>query len=69
MKVQKSIIMPAADDTPLDGVIAFGNKAFNRAGGELQARRSELERAQIVVPEEISTDAITSTSYAVHQTE
>ncbi|HET9379116.1 MAG TPA: hypothetical protein VFO40_29355 [Chthoniobacterales bacterium] len=31
MKIQKSIIMPAADHTPLDGAIAFGGKAFNRA--------------------------------------
>jgi hypothetical protein len=42
---------------------------FNHVGGELQARQSELERRQIIVPEEISADAITSTSYAVHQTE
>ena len=53
MKIQKSIIMPAADHTPLDDVIAFGGKAFNLAGGELQARRSELERAQFVAIEEI----------------
>jgi hypothetical protein len=69
MKVQKSIIMPAADHTPLDRLIAFAGKVFNHVGGELQARESELERRQIIVPEEISADAITPTSYAVHQTE
>ena len=36
---------------------------------ELQARQSELERAQIVAAEEIPADVITLTSYAVHQTE
>jgi hypothetical protein len=68
MKIQKSIIMHIAEHARLDRVIAFGGKAFNRAGGELQARRSELERAQIVAVEEIPADG-NLTSYAVHQTE
>ena len=68
MKIQKSTIMPAADHTPLDAVIALGGKAFDRAGGELQARRSELERAQFVAVKEIPADG-NLTSYAVHQTE
>jgi hypothetical protein len=68
MKIQKSIIMPVAEHARLERVIAFAGKPFNRAGGELQARRSELERAQIVATEEIPTDLITLTNYAVHQT-
>jgi hypothetical protein len=68
MKIQKSIIMHVAEHARLDRVIAFGGKAFNRAGGELQARRSELERVRIVATEEIPTDVITLTNYAVHQT-
>jgi hypothetical protein len=67
MKIQKSIIMHVAEHARLDRVIAFGGKAFNRAGGELQARRSELERVRIVATEEIP-DVITLTNYAVHQT-
>jgi hypothetical protein len=37
--------------------------------GRIAARQSELERAQIVAPEEIRADVITLTSYAVHQAE
>jgi len=60
--------MHVAEHARLDRVIAFGGKAFNRAGGELQARRSELERAQFVAVEEIPADG-NLTSYAVHQTQ
>jgi hypothetical protein len=43
MKVQKSIIMPAADHTALDRLIALAGKVFNHVGGELQANFSILQ--------------------------
>ena len=60
----QNIIMTAGDYAQLKRVIACAGKLSERARGELKALQSELERAQIVAPEELPADVITLNSRA-----
>jgi regulator of nucleoside diphosphate kinase len=60
----QNIIMTAGDHAKLEHVIACAGKLSERARGELKALQSELERAQIVAPEELPADVITLNSRA-----
>ena len=61
----QNIIMTAGDHAQLERVIACAvGKLSERARGEWKAVQSELERAQIVAPEELPADVITLNSRA-----
>jgi regulator of nucleoside diphosphate kinase len=58
------IIMNAADHEELSCAIVAAGKLSDRARAEITALRSELERAEIVVPDEVPPDVITMNSRA-----
>ena len=58
------IIMNAADHEELSCAIAALGRLTERGRDELAALRAELERAEIVAPEEVPSDVITMNSRA-----
>ena len=58
------IIMNAADHEELSCAIVAADKLSDRARAEIIALRSELERAEIVAPNEVPPDVITMNSRA-----
>jgi regulator of nucleoside diphosphate kinase len=58
------IIMNAADHEELSCAIAVLGRLTERGRDELAALRAELERAEIVAPEEVPSDVITMNSRA-----
>ena len=60
----RNIIMTAADHAEIGYLIAFAGKVSKRSRRELKALEGELERAEIVAPEEIPPDVITMNSRA-----
>lgn len=58
------IIMSAADHEELSCAIVAAGKLSDRARAEITALRSELERAEIVTPDEVPPDVITMNSRA-----
>jgi len=58
------IIMNAADHMELSCVIAALGRLTERGRTELAALRTELERAEIVAPDEVPSDVITMNSRA-----
>ena len=58
------IIMNAADHDELNCAIVAAGKLSDRARAEIIALRSELERAEIVAPNEVPPDVITMNSRA-----
>jgi regulator of nucleoside diphosphate kinase len=58
------IIMNAADHEELSCAIVAADKLSDRARAEIIALRSELERAEIVAPNEVPADVITMNSRA-----
>ena len=58
------IIMNAADHEELSCAIVAADKLSDRARAEIIALRSELERAEIVAPDEVPADVITMNSRA-----
>ena len=61
---QLPIIMSAADHAELSSAIVAAGKLSDRARAEITALRSELERAEIVVPHEVPPEVITMNSRA-----
>ena len=60
----RNIIMTAADHAELEAVILFTGKVSERARIEHGALQRELNRAEIVAPEDIPADVITMNSRA-----
>ena len=58
------IILNAADHEELSCAIVAATKLSDRARAEITSLRSELERAQIVAPDEVPPDVITMNSRA-----
>lgn len=58
------IIMNAADHEELSCAIVAADKLSDRAQAEITSLRSELERAEIVAPNEVPPDVITMNSRA-----
>lgn len=58
------IIMNAADHEELSCVIVAAGRLSDRARAEITSLRSELERAEIVAPDEVPPDVITMNSRA-----
>jgi regulator of nucleoside diphosphate kinase len=58
------IIMNAADHDELSAAVAAAGKLSDRARAEIIALQSELERAEIVAPNEVPPDVITMNSQA-----
>jgi regulator of nucleoside diphosphate kinase len=58
------IIMNAADHRELSCAIVAAGKLSDRARAEITALQSELERAEIVAPDEVPPDVITMNSRA-----
>ena len=60
----QTIIITEADHAKLADMIAFGGDLSPRDRGELRVLESELERAEIVAPEDVPADVITMNSRA-----
>ncbi len=58
------IIISAADHEELSAAIVAAGRLSDRARAEITALRSELERAEIVAPDEVPPDVITMNSRA-----
>jgi regulator of nucleoside diphosphate kinase len=58
------IIMNAADHEELGCAITAAGRLNDRARGEISALRSELDRAEIVAPDQVPSDVITMNSRA-----
>ncbi|RYD79174.1 MAG: nucleoside diphosphate kinase regulator [Verrucomicrobiaceae bacterium] len=58
-----NILITATDHAKLRSIVAAG-ALFDRSGGESKALQSELERAEVLSPEDIPPDVITMNSRA-----